>query len=884
MSDVRYRLSAEGVNDVVQAFRRIQSEAEATARKSRGPFASLNGILGQSQRLLGGLGIAVGVAGFTALARAAAQSADALQENAEAIGTTTTRLSALGTIAKLNGGDIDLLRESLGRLAVRVQDLRDGSASAAGPFARLGLTAAQFRGKDTAEQFELVSQAIAKIPNSAEKTALAIDLLGRRGAKLIPIMNALSAAGGLGGAEEAARKLGLVLDDDVVAAAARVADEMDLITQAVNAATTQFVAGLSPAIHQTFEVLTGDLARGQDGFRSLGETIGGLVRILNFALALLGQLVDDIQTGVTIAVGSVLSLATAVSFVFEGNAKRLPGVWRQTLTAIERIVDEFNARAKAREQALFNPAPPPAIPAAGGTGDGTGDPAAAAARAAAAFAKRLAATKAVLDSELKTVQLQLRLQREAEERRFDEGLTSVTAHYARRREIAEQALAAEIRALEARRRVEAQNPDAAAALAAVREIDAEVNRLRLAARGEIAQLAQQEAEASRKVGAEKIKATEDLLVAEGRAHEVRMSRIAAEVAELERILSQAGTPRTEIDRRLFELQQMRLAAAEFDDVVARFSAVLDELQSAKDAVARDVGGAVISEAAGQERILALERERIPVLEELAALALELARASGDTTRIADAQRLNDEIIGLGVSATEAQRLIANLDAELEGLVTGALTDFLTVGRDGFTDLKTSALQAISSIILGLQRLLAQLIAMQAFKALLGLVSGVPSTSIAPNPGVPLPEFAAGGALDVTRGGLLRGPGTSRSDSLLLRGSTKEYVVNAPATQQRGGLELLHGLNSGNLRAVELLSAASLLRQRVRGFADGGPVSPASGTGGGALDASVSGRVEVALGEGLVARELTTRKGTRAMLNVVSGNAVAFRAALGIRGG
>lgn len=884
-SDVRYRLSAEGVNDVVQAFKKIQAEAEATARKSRGPFASLNGILGQSQRLLGGLGIAVGVAGFTALARAAAESADALQENAEAIGTTTTRLSALGTIAKLNGGDIDLLRESLGRLAVRVQDLRDGSASAVGPFSRLGLTAKQFNGKDTAQQFELVAAALAKLPNGAEKTATAIDLLGRRGAKLIPIMNALSQAGGLGGAEAAARRLGLVLDDDVVAAAARVADEMELITQAVNAATTQFVAGLSPAIHQTFEVLTGDLARGQEGFRSFGEFVGLLVRGINFLLALVGQLIDDAQTAVTL-VGSILgTLSAGLALIVTGNADRLPTLWRNTLTAIERITREFNDRAKAREEALFNPAPPPQIPAAGAGGTGTPDPAAAAAKAAAAFAKRLAATKALLDSELKTVQLQLRLQREAEDRRFSEGLTSVTQHYARRREIATQALAAEIRALEARRRVEAQNPDAAAALAAVREVDAEINRLRLAGKGQIAELLQDEAEAARRVGAEKIKATEDLLAAEGRAHEVRMQRIGAEAAELDRVLAQAGTPRAEIDRQLADLQKLRQAEAVFDDVVARFEATLAALQAAKDGVARNIAAALISEAAGERQILALERERIPVLEELAALALEIATATNDPERIAQAQRLNAEILALGISATEAQRMLANLDAELEGLVTGALTDFLSLGQDGFGDLKTKALQAISSIIIGLQRLLAQLIAMQAFKALLGLVSGVPSTSIASNPGVPLPEFAGGGPLDVTAGGRLRGPGTRTSDSLLLRGSTDEFMIQAAAATRPGAHQLLTGINDLSLDPIELLTAARM--REIRGYADGGPIVTGGAGGAGGTGASgtleLGGRLEVALGEGLVAGELKTRAGTRALLQVLAANPSAARAALGIGG-
>ncbi len=76
----------------------------------------------------------------------------------------------------------------------------------------------------------------------------------------------------------------------------------------------------------------------------------------------------------------------------------------------------------------------------------------------------------------------------------------------------------------------------------------------------------------------------------------------------------------------------------------------------------------------------------------------------------------------------------------------------------------------------------------------------------------LPGYAEGG----TPGGLIQGPGTGTSDSILavlgggkgaIRVSTKEFIVNAAATQKH--LPLLHAINSG----------------RLPGFASGGMIEP-----------------------------------------------------------
>lgn len=59
-------------------------------------------------------------------------------------------------------------------------------------------------------------------------------------------------------------------------------------------------------------------------------------------------------------------------------------------------------------------------------------------------------------------------------------------------------------------------------------------------------------------------------------------------------------------------------------------------------------------------------------------------------------------------------------------------------------------------------------------------------------------FAGGGEVHAATGGLIRGPGTSTSDSIPARLSDGEFVINATATRQN--LDLLHAINSGTVAA------------------------------------------------------------------------------------
>jgi hypothetical protein len=890
-SDVRIRLSAEGVADVVGALKKLQTEAAITAQKSKAGFAGLNSVLGLSQGLLANLGVAVGVGAFVALANSAAESAHQLENAAEAIGTTTERLVGLQTAAQLGGVDADRLTESLGRLTKKVDDFRSGSAAASAPFNRLRLSVKDFDGLDTAQQFDLVAKAIAKVPDAGQRAALTIDILGRRGARLVPVMNQLARGGGLEGTIEQARKLGLILSEQIIANAARAAAEIKLTSSSVRSLATEFISGLAPAADQTFRILTAGFKDGQQGANAFGEAMGGILRILNLVLSLALELVDVIGTLVT-EIGSGLGTAIgAVLLVVTGHADRLPILWRNMLDALKRETDDFVQRSRDRITALQRPLTQATVPPPAGAGPPVPpDP-------QALFSKRLAAVRSALDAELKMLQLQLRLQAAAEERRFKEGLDTVGQYYAARRRIIEDGIAAEIRTLESRRKVESANPDRDARLTALRETDAEIARLRAQSKGDVAALNAEEIQAERAVAEERIGFEKQVLDVQGRTHEQRLLDIQEEVNKYALLLAKEKESEASTFRKLNAFQQILIAGAAFQDDVRAFQAAVDSLQGAKQGIADDVAAARISEEEGLRRTLALEHARLPDLERLAELAKESAAATGDPEKIAQANSFAEAIRNIGHAADEATRLMVNMHKEVGDILLPALTDFFSITNQGFGNLKDKALAAIGAIVIALQQLFARLLALQILKAIGfsfpagatgGLVSGGQIQARARGGLVrrleELPLARARGgvvrwvdaqpAARRASGGLLRGPGSGTSDSILARLSDHEYVVRAAVVRQPGALQFLEAFNAGAIDPRDVAQAGA----RAPRFAEGGLAQAPA-----ASDVKLGGKVTIGLEDGLVARAIGTRAGTAALLEVLSKNRSAVSHALGRQG-
>lgn len=200
-----------GLNRVTSLFQRFKTESEKTAYTANQEFGkvskaleavgvnggALAGTIGKVGLAMAGLSAGASLAVLISQFDKSVQSAAHLQDMSEKTGASIEKLSAISTIAKIQGTDMDMLSGAMVKLAANMDATGGPSKSVADALARIGLSARDLKGLDTGSMFEVISRRMGEYGDSAGKTAVAVTLLGKRGAELIPTMNLLAESGSL---------------------------------------------------------------------------------------------------------------------------------------------------------------------------------------------------------------------------------------------------------------------------------------------------------------------------------------------------------------------------------------------------------------------------------------------------------------------------------------------------------------------------------------------------------------------------------------------------------------------------------------------------------------------------------------------------------------
>lgn len=144
--------------------------AERRAQTIQNAFGKLSGALS----VLGG---AAAVGGVASLAKSAIDTADNLAKLSQKIGISVEDLSGYRVAADLSGLSLEQFSTGVAKLAKNVAEGSDDLKA-------LGITS-----RDINQVLPALAETFARMPDGAEKTALAMRLMGRAGAEMIPLLN-----------------------------------------------------------------------------------------------------------------------------------------------------------------------------------------------------------------------------------------------------------------------------------------------------------------------------------------------------------------------------------------------------------------------------------------------------------------------------------------------------------------------------------------------------------------------------------------------------------------------------------------------------------------------------------------------------------------------
>lgn len=226
--------------------------------------------LKSSQASLAKFGKTVAV-GFAAVATAAAaagaamglavkgaiDSADALSKAAQKVGTTTEALSRLKYAADYSDVSLEQLTGGLGRLSKSMLEVASGSKGpAATALKALGISVTDASGKlrDSDQVFADIAERFGRMEDGATKTALAIQLFGKAGAELIPLLN--SGKDGLAAMAAESDRLGLTISTSTGKAAEKFNDTLTKIGSILGGVVNKVMEAALPALQSLADTLS----------------------------------------------------------------------------------------------------------------------------------------------------------------------------------------------------------------------------------------------------------------------------------------------------------------------------------------------------------------------------------------------------------------------------------------------------------------------------------------------------------------------------------------------------------------------------------------------------------------------------------------------------
>lgn len=797
---------------------------------------------------------------------------------------TGASAATLGVFHKA-AGDLSISSEAVDKgfvkLSRSILSFQQGSLLTVKAFQQLGITAKDFQGLNTDQKIKLITDRLGGMAAGTTKAALAQQLMGRGGAELIPVLNEL-AGEGFDKAKASAEKFGLLLDDKTAQSILAMKQSLADLGDEAQGAATQFEVGLIPALTSAAQALAESVggAGVKNGFESLGEEAGSVIKAITFGFLSIGEsigsTVAEIEVEWDFAMNHMKDVAKSAWQAIKGYAKGglgeaiAEGTASLTSTAAGKdFADQLIAIGKEHEAAqekiyanVYGEHVAGKTPKLGTTPpDQTNDPGEAA--AAKQSQTKLGLLRQHLEDELTLWRAHQAGVLESQKDAYDQGLLSTAQYFALRQADLKAATEKELAVLQ--KELAAEQAAAAANAAKVKALGIATpggkayESARAVNLKTIAQLQTQIAKAQID-GATKAKALDDeefakkkenqkalldfqeqILEAEGKTYQAAVLKINQEADEMALALRKTGG--NPADAEAF--RRAKLGQAGFEEAAGDTGKGIQAFDVEKKGIEISTKSGKTGRLAAEREINELIKERIPLLQKQAQAELAAAKATGNMDDIAKAQNDVQAVQNLKVQTT-------SLAQQMRGPVSQSFTGFFeTVGR-GTETVQRSFENLARGIIDALQKVLLQ--------KLMEKILGTDSSGSGSGGGGGLGSLFTGllGAFGHhAEGGLIRGRGGPRSDSIPAMLSSGEYVVNAAAVEAFGA----HNLEAIN-RGLRIESIRNLGIPR---FAEGGLVGP--GSSGEASNIHLA----VGLDKGLVLQHLSSKSAGRVILQHIVNN-------------
>lgn len=301
MANEQIRFEFTAINKTAAAFNSIKTGLSGIASQA----ASVKGAMA-------GLIATVTSGAFLQMGRQALDAAGGLGELAAQTGASAKALQTYKFIALENGVTNEQMQKGFAQLSKRLGEAKLGSEKMIEAFAAVGISGQQLATMTTDQAMLKIADAMSRIEDPTKRAALQMQLFGRGGQALAPILEMGSAA-----IQEQSQKLqemGVIMDDAMIAKADEAADKMAMLEEVLKTKMTIAVAENANAFVTLASAISGALSLMAPFINVAGQLVSKFDQMLDR----MGQIGNQKSFMQRLAEGAKLFGAYATS-VYTGN-------------------------------------------------------------------------------------------------------------------------------------------------------------------------------------------------------------------------------------------------------------------------------------------------------------------------------------------------------------------------------------------------------------------------------------------------------------------------------------------------------------------------------------------------------------------------------------
>lgn len=283
----------------------------------------------------GGIGLIVsGMSAAAASVWRFSEAAAGIDDIAQRTGASAEALSQLRYAAEQSGANLEAVEKGMRKLGDVTTQAANGSKSAAAALASVGLSAEQLLAMPVEDRFLAVAQGISQIQDPAAQASVAMDLLGKSGADLVPMM--ADGAGGIRALMAEADKLGMTISGEQAKAAAAFDDKWQGLVATLRNASNIIAVAVLPYLSQMIDMVMSAWPAIQTLAKLVGETLVASFGQAYDAIGALLQPFAGLGSAVSDTLSSIMGALTAGDVAAAAGVfwASLDVAWAQGIAAI----------------------------------------------------------------------------------------------------------------------------------------------------------------------------------------------------------------------------------------------------------------------------------------------------------------------------------------------------------------------------------------------------------------------------------------------------------------------------------------------------------------------------------------------------------------------